>query len=164
MLRKGTPEERLWRHTEKGPSDQCWIWNACKNNQGYGQINVKGRLVLVHRLSYEIHYGPVPQGMDVLHKCPGGGNPACVNPAHLKHGTHIENMHDMIRAGHHLAGEHHHWAKLSDEDVVAIFRAEGLHKEIAANFNIRQSMVSRIKSKTRRRRTLDALDSEPAAL
>ncbi len=55
---------------------------------------VDGKYRLAHQVAYEIHSGPVQEGMCVLHSC---DEPSCVNPDHLRQGTHQENMSDMSR-------------------------------------------------------------------
>lgn len=70
---------------------------------GYGSFGVerdgKWRNMNAHRVAWELICGPVPDDLEVCHNCPGGDNPACVNPAHMFIGTHAENMHDRDRKG-----------------------------------------------------------------
>lgn len=82
----------------------CWIWKGPKNSDGYGIFVNKaaGRNQLAHRVSWTLRNGPIPAGLEVRHFCKGyGGKPnrACVNPSHLKLGTHFENMQDAKRHG-----------------------------------------------------------------
>lgn len=60
---------------------------------GYGRIDS----IRAHRLSWIIHNGPIPTGLHVLHDCPDGDNPSCVNPSHLWLGTHQDNMDDRAK-------------------------------------------------------------------
>lgn len=75
----------------------CWIWQASKNNIGYGFIRDAKRMRTVHRVSYEEHNNVfVPRNMCVLHKC---NNYDCVNPAHLFVGTRKDLSAEMLRKG-----------------------------------------------------------------
>lgn len=73
---------------------QCWIWTAGRDKDGYGKIrDINNRDLRAHRVSWEIHNGPIPDGLCVLHHC---DNPACVRPDHLKLGSHADNVADKV--------------------------------------------------------------------
>lgn len=67
----------------------CWLWLKGK---GYGQHKGKP----AHRYSYELHHGPIPQGLMICHKC---DVKACVNPHHLYAGTALDNARDNSTRG-----------------------------------------------------------------
>lgn len=93
-------EERFWQRVDKRAPDECWEWIAGRTKAGYGYITAgprgSQRHVYAHRLSYELAHGPIPDGKHVCHRC---DNPPCCNPAHLRLGTHADNMADMKAKG-----------------------------------------------------------------
>lgn len=76
--------------------DGCWIWTGAKTGHGYGMVRgprTKGTSYrsasLTHRLSYQYHVGPIPEGTEIDHLC---CVKACVNPNHLEAVTHQVNI------------------------------------------------------------------------
>jgi hypothetical protein len=57
-------------------------------NKGYGRCKINNRTVQAHRVFYEHHIGPIPDGLDLHHRC---GNKSCVYPLHLEPLTRAEN-------------------------------------------------------------------------
>jgi hypothetical protein len=91
-----------------------------------------------HRISWELHNGTIPDGLNVLHKC---DNPPCVNPAHLFVGTDLDNMQDRDRKGRHGT------AKLTPRDIRSIRARRAMGERlvtIAVDFDICVSQVSLI--------------------
>lgn len=78
--------------SEPEPNTGCWLWMQHTNRLGYGRLKQRNRSREAHRVSYEAFVGPIPEGMDVLHRCDVR---CCVNPDHLFLGTHLDNMRDM---------------------------------------------------------------------
>lgn len=90
----GSLPERFWSRVLQKPG--CWEWTGAVNDSGYGRIAVRGRMEGAHRVSWELHHGPIPRGLWVLHCC---DNPPCTNPAHLFLGTCQDNLADMRAKG-----------------------------------------------------------------
>jgi len=148
---KQPPELLFWRKVKRGSPDECWLWQGGKRGQ-YGSARYNGRSLGAHQVSYILHYGPIPDGLDILHSC---DNPLCVNPKHLRAGTHLENMRDMINKGR---DRHPHGEalptniKLNDEKVREIRKliVEGVsHREIGRRFGITDCAVSYIRNRKR---------------
>lgn len=114
-------ENRFWEKVDKRSPEECWDWRGADDQHGYGQIRIAGRLVKAHRFSYEIHFGPIPPGKQVLHRC---DRPPCCNPAHLFLGTAKENIADMWVKGrgslpprNDVRGERNGHAQFTNEQV-----------------------------------------------
>jgi len=87
-------ECRLFGNVNKTGHSQCWEWVGATLNTGYGVMNVNGKIILCHRISYVLANGFLDDKMFVCHSC---DNPKCINPAHLFTGTQLDNMRDMAR-------------------------------------------------------------------
>lgn len=124
----------------------CWLWLGARNNKGYGQVTGRrGRNVLAHRASYELHFGHIPDGHMVLHRC---DNPACVNPDHLFTGTAKDNTQDMMQKGRQKVpqGAANHRAKLTEEQVQAIRQETGSIRSIARKYGVTHGAITPILS------------------
>jgi hypothetical protein len=109
--------ERFMNFVPEARSDECWEWQSVRNRRGYGKFWLNGRTDLAHRVSYELHNGPIPAGDLVRHTC---DNPPCVNPAHLLVGSRKDNARDAVERGQYLRGEDNPRAKLTAEQVCEI--------------------------------------------
>lgn len=88
--------ERFFSKVYREDDEQCWLWLGGLNNGGYGVMGIKRKIHLVHRLSYAMHNGKVPDGKCVLHTC---HTKECVNPHHLVVGTRVENNRQTAEEG-----------------------------------------------------------------
>jgi hypothetical protein len=93
LQRRGDYEAKFWERVEK--SEGCWTWTGGTAQSGYGVIRYDGRGQLAHRISYTLHFTPIPDGLQVDHKC---HNPACVNPDHLRLATDALNRQNLAGA------------------------------------------------------------------
>lgn len=83
-------KEKLLRKIERRP-DGCWIYLGATNDIGYPTWRpyTTSKTQYVHRCSYEIFHGPIPDGAEVDHICHVRN---CVNPDHLQALSHRENL------------------------------------------------------------------------
>ena len=147
-------EDRFWPKVDK--SGDCWLWTGGQNLQGYGVISKGGhvsRKMLAHRLAYELANGPIPEGVNVLHRC---DTPLCVRADHLFLGSQEENIHDMWSKGRQggqfapgsTSGEKNHRARLTAEQVADIRRryaAGGVTQDaLAAEYGVSRPAIGLI--------------------
>lgn len=136
-----TAERLATKTVRKG---DCLIFTGCLNASGYGTIQVNRKSLLAHRVSYEIHKGPIPEGLVVMHSC---DMPSCVEPRHLSAGTQADNVEDMISKGRKvvLKGTSHGRARLSDADVLQIYHSDLSDSELAKQFRVNRSVPWKIR-------------------
>lgn len=99
MTEHRTPHRHLQALIHTGYPDNpdgCWLWPGYKQPNGYGQIWFGGRTQSTHRVAYELHVGPVPDGLMLDHTC---HTRACFNPAHLEPVTRVQNMQNRAGLG-----------------------------------------------------------------
>jgi hypothetical protein len=125
-------------------------------NWGYGRITLPSKKRLrAHRLSWSIHFGPVPEGLYVCHHC---DNKRCVRPDHLFLGTPQENIDDAMKKGRmnngdrrnrpYKRGVEHHNSKLTPRDIVVIRKLLSkkiYQRTIADRFGVNRRVIWQIK-------------------
>lgn len=128
----------------------CIIFQGAKDKDGYGWQRKNGERK-AHRAAYVEEYGPIPEGMWILHSC---DNPSCVNPKHLFLGTAKDNSDDMRSKGRAFypgcggqSGESNHNCKLSDIDVKYIREnwVWGSGPQLAKKFNVHVTTINKIR-------------------
>lgn len=138
------PVAKFWKYCIPGAPDECWEWQGNIGTNGYGRFRCAGTTYATHRLSYEIHNGPVPDGLNILHKC---DNPACCNPHHLFAGTDLDNMRDKAQKLRAPRGSENKKSKL---DEVKVHRIRELASsgtaplEIAKEFGVSRRNIYEI--------------------
>jgi hypothetical protein len=131
----------------------CEVWDRARTKAGYGQKSVDGKVKYTHRLEWERHNGPIPKGMNVLHRC---DNPPCYEIKHLFLGTPKDNARDMASKGRqvfqrnpdkHPRGKKHHNAKVTPEIVRDIRASEESQRVLAKKYELALSTVWAIKTR-----------------
>ena len=136
--------EALWDRCIPEPNSGCWLWLMGTLRGGYGQFYDREyrKYRIAHRVSYEVHKGPIPNGLDILHSC---DTPSCINPDHLRVGTHQENMNDSKRKGrmgiNHSRGESHYLSKLTEEAVREIRSTTGQTTALANKYGVSRTSI-----------------------
>lgn len=130
----------------------CWLWHAQKTDSGYGVLAVNRKNQRAHRYSWLLHFGEIPAGVCVLHRCDVR---ACVNPEHLFLGTHADNAADRNTKGRTAKGDRSNSlrgaacpaAKLTDDLVRRIRLDTRPIKEIRSEYGIGHATVSYVRNR-----------------
>lgn len=152
---------RFWSYVLIAGPDECWLWTRSVFKDGYGQFRIGAWKIRTHRLAYIFTYGELSEDApQVLHTCDVR---RCCNPRHLRAGTHMDNMHDMVarnrqatglRSGHYTTttctqrGERHGMAKLTDEDVLEMrrrFERGAIAADVARAWHVSHTLAPMIR-------------------
>lgn len=123
-------------------SSECWYWDGCIDDVGYGRLGKYDGENKAHRISWKLFNGEIPDGMKILHKCDIKN---CVNPDHLFLGTQQDNIKDMVLKGRDkfgtgCAGEKNPMSRLTEKKVLSMrekYSMGGIsYKSIAKLFNV----------------------------
>lgn len=106
---------------EIDPTTECWNYVGRQSGR-YPRVTYDKSKYQLHRLSWKLTYGDIPDNLYVCHKC---DNTKCCNPSHLFLGTQYDNMQDMVRKGRNsdTSGEFNGRAIL-DWEVVKFIRED----------------------------------------
>jgi hypothetical protein len=98
----------------------------------------------MHRFIYQECFGEIPQGMVVRHLC---NNPSCINPEHLKIGTHYDNVQDRVRSNRSAIGINNGRSKLKEKDVIEIKSNNKTSlTDLAIIYDVTTKVISNIKN------------------
>ena len=134
-------DRMFWPKIDRsGGPDACWP--ALKTDpRGYARFLNSGPYAYAHRTAWLLTRGPIPDGMEVAHRCDVR---RCCNPAHFFLATHDENMKDMKAKGRQAWGERAKRNKIKLADAKAILAkkpprsrmGDGLAVALAADYNL----------------------------
>lgn len=144
-------ECNFWSKVDRRGDNDCWLWTASKQYRGYGQFSLPtGRNICASRFSWILHNGDIPDDIFVLHNCPTGDNPSCVNPRHLWLGNQQDNINDMDKKGRRnpAFGERNCRA-IINSDIVKSIRSQYAkgsesYSTLAAVFGLTRKHVGKI--------------------
>ena len=140
--------EYFRQRTRVDPDTGCMLWQLSCWSNGYGQAcGENRRRQSAHRLSWEAHVGPIPDGLCVLHKCDVR---SCVNPDHLFLGTQLDNIKDMHRKGRQVNPDNHgalnQNATLTEAQVKAVYTGKESTLALVKKLGVGPSAINRIKN------------------
>lgn len=127
----------------RGPDD-CWPWTgpwggrAGQERRPYFQAD--GRRTMAYRWVWELVHGErLPRSQQLLHSCDNGSYPTgCCNPAHLRRGSHQENMNDMV------SRERHGLPKFAVNGIRTLLEKGRTQQEIAELYGVSREAISAI--------------------
>lgn len=152
MWHPPTGAETYAKYTDRSNPDGCHPWRGrtVEGTLVYGILSVAGRATLAHRFGYEMHHGPIPDGLQVRHTC---DNPLCQNPKHMLIGTSAQNHADMVERGRSTYGERNPRAKFTEAQVLEIRRNYAAnpetHAAIARRHGVHGPAITRILNRKR---------------
>lgn len=150
----------LWQQTLRYDENGCRVCDNKPNHDGYVRVSGvalgKKRLIMLHKLQWELLYGEIPSGMEVNHKC---SNRGCCNTEHLEVicGSAHATLTNVNRVGYAMV-------KKTDEQIAEMYRRVKYGGEyinqMCKEFDIKRSTLSSIMNKRSRCEVTDLVDKE----
>jgi hypothetical protein len=140
-----TEKNRFYKNIKIPNENGCMEWSKKTDRNGYVRFHTTDGPSLIHRYSYELHVGKIPDGICVLHRC---DNRKCVAPDHLFLGTKSDNGIDRDQKNRQAKGETQGHSKLTTENVILIKHElkNGISAaKIARSFNVTRQAIGLIK-------------------
>lgn len=112
---------------------------------GYPRITRGKKYKRGNRFVYSLFHGNIPEGKSfvIMHTC---DIPSCINPEHLKLGTHKENMADRQQKGRTKIGCETGRAKLNIEQVYYIrFISEEKTAALVEKYHVNATTIRKIR-------------------
>ena len=135
-------------HANLTKRGRCVEWTGRVDKDGYGIIalpRTRGRHKGAHVVAWEQVHGPVPDGMQVCHRC---DNPPCCEESHLFLSDAVGNQADKVAKGRHARGSTVGTSVLTEAQVFAIRAAfvprRVTAKVLAARYGVSKVTVDRI--------------------
>lgn len=119
--------------------EDCIEALGATNNSGYCSTRRNGKRIGSHRNAYIERYGNIPKGFHIMHIC---DNRKCINPKHLKLGTHSDNMRDCVNKGRHVSP----MRKLTEEQRKYILTSDKNSTQLAEEMPVTSRTIRRIRS------------------
>lgn len=138
-----TLKARFWAKVDKDSIPGCWIWTGASNH-GVGAIKRGHEILRAPRVSWEMHFGPIPDGMRVLQTC---RRPDCVAPHHLFLATVTEGRAykrlNPVKHSRNVSATR----KLTDQDVLDIRESSDADPVLAKRYGVKVAVISFIKAR-----------------
>lgn len=147
---EATPVAERFAQKYQIDANGCWIWTDAPDSDGYGRLQIGNRAAKAHRVSYELHVGPVPEGALVCHDCDVR---LCVNPGHLYAGTWNDNVQDCISRGRYVPGGKPHPGEANGRAVLTADKVRAIRlrlelgdkrSALAREYGVHKTAIDRI--------------------
>jgi len=152
-MRRKTPKrsatliERIMNYYIPEPNSGCWLWEGDKDKRGYPvlavQTDYKRKMHRIHRVMCEQAHGPLGD-LHALHKC---DNPYCINPDHLRPGTHQDNMKEAAERARMPRAERHPQTVLNAEKVREIRQSGMTYSQLSKKYGVAVSCIQAVKQR-----------------
>ena len=144
--RKNTAAQ-FWAQVAIGAPEDCWPWTGLLHPTGYGVASFQGKQQKAHRIALALTDGNWDSPLYACHSC---DNKPCCNPAHLRRGTHRDNMQDASKRGRFRSakGEANRRAKLTPTQVLAIRSSGDPTATLAGAFGVCIGTIQQIRNRS----------------